>query len=97
MPAGTYTSAQPMPGGTYIPARGIQLAAPGGAMAPSSGPKVSGIGADTTTPSLLDRAKTFLQAENATVHVKNGYLLAGAAGVGLVAWFATHHGKKRRR
>ena len=67
----------------------------------SRGAQVSGyprFGADpatTTTPSLLDRAKTFLTAQNATVNVKNGYLLAGAAVAGLVVYEMM--GKKGKR
>lgn len=51
---------------------------------------------DPNAPSTLDNVKTWLGTQNSIVPVKNGYIVAGAAvvGIGLYAgWF----GGKRRR
>lgn len=67
----------------------------GGAMSPQvSGYRYPSIGA--TTPTLTERVTTFLQTQNSTVPVKNGYLLGGAALVG-VALVYMGKGKKGRR
>lgn len=55
------------------------------------------VGADAAAePGLWEKTKTFLGTENTIIPVKNGYLLGGAAivGVGIYyGWF----GKRRRR
>lgn len=55
------------------------------------------VGADAAAePSFIDKAKTFLDTENSIVHVKNGYLVAGAAVIGAGIYFGWF-GKRRRR